>query len=91
MWKNKDKYCFLWSNLAYLHPCENSHPSEVRNFIQKIVEINIEVFEFSNGFKCVDVHKFEKPNIVSVKKIELNFYHNQNKWKHMLIPRDLKK
>ena len=22
--------CFLWSTLAYLRPCENSHPSRVK-------------------------------------------------------------
>ena len=27
--KNDDKYCFLWSILAKLHPCENSHPDRV--------------------------------------------------------------
>ena len=30
--ENIDKYCFLWSILAYLHPCENSHPSSVKNY-----------------------------------------------------------
>ena len=25
-----DKYCFIWSILAYLYPCENSHPSRVK-------------------------------------------------------------
>ena len=24
--QNNDKYCFLWSILASLHPCENDHP-----------------------------------------------------------------
>ena len=30
--QNKDNYCFLWSILAHLHPCESSHPSRVRNY-----------------------------------------------------------
>ena len=29
--ENIDKCCFLWSILAYLHPCENSHPTIVKN------------------------------------------------------------
>ena len=29
--KNDDKYCFLWSILAKLHPCENRHPDRVSN------------------------------------------------------------
>ena len=28
--ENNDKYCFIWSILAYLHPCENIHPSRVK-------------------------------------------------------------
>ena len=27
--ENNDKNCFLWSILAYLHPCNNSHPNRV--------------------------------------------------------------
>ena len=25
--KNNDKYCFIWSVLASLHPCDNDHPN----------------------------------------------------------------
>ena len=32
--QNNDKYCFVWSILASLHPCENTHPSGVNNFIR---------------------------------------------------------
>ena len=32
--KNNDIYCFLWSILAYLHPCENDHPNRVSNYNQ---------------------------------------------------------
>ena len=28
---NNDKNCFIWSLLAYLHSCEISHPSRVKN------------------------------------------------------------
>ena len=27
--ENNDKYCFLWSILAYLHPCDNNYPNRV--------------------------------------------------------------
>ena len=29
--ETNDKYCFLWSILAYLHPCNNNHPNRVSN------------------------------------------------------------
>ena len=29
--QNNDKYCFIWSILASLHPCENDHPNRVSN------------------------------------------------------------
>ena len=29
--ENNDKYCFLWSILASLHPCINNHPNRVSN------------------------------------------------------------
>ena len=28
--ENADKYCFIWSILAHLHPCENSQPTRVK-------------------------------------------------------------
>ena len=27
--ENNDKYCFIWSILASLHPCNNNHPNRV--------------------------------------------------------------
>ena len=27
--ENNDKYCFIWSILASLHPCNNHHPNKV--------------------------------------------------------------
>ena len=29
--KNKDKYCFIWSKLASLHPCDNRQPNSFSN------------------------------------------------------------
>ena len=60
--KNDDKYCFIWSGLASLHPFENDHPNRISNYKQFFIELNIDGFDFSNGFKCSDVHKFEKLN-----------------------------
>ena len=60
--KNDDKYCFLWSILASLHPCDNDHPNRVSNNKQYFDELNIEGSDFTNGFKCSDVQKFEKLN-----------------------------
>ena len=29
-----DTYCFLWSILATLYPCNNDNPSRVKNYLQ---------------------------------------------------------
>ena len=84
--EKNDKYCFLWSKLAYLHPCNNIHPNRVSNYKQYFDELNIQAFGFRNGFKCSDVQKFNDLNNLSVNINELNFYQDQNKWKHKLIP-----
>ena len=73
--ENKDRYCFSWSFLA----CENDHPSRVRTYRQSFIEISIQSFDFLNGFKCSDVHKFEKTNRMSIDNFELNFYQDQSK------------
>ena len=86
--ENDDKYCFLWSISAYLHPCENDHPNRFSNYEQYFDELNIEGFDFTNGFECSDVHKFEKLNNLSKNIFELNLYQDKKKWKHNLIPRD---
>ena len=31
--KNNDKYCFIWSILGSLHPCDIDHPNRVSNYI----------------------------------------------------------
>ena len=56
--QNNDKYCFIWSILANLHPCENSNPSRVNNYVQNFNELNFQNFDFTNGFRCNDVHRF---------------------------------
>ena len=81
----------LLSILAYLHPCESDHPNRVSNYKQYFKELNIEVFNFSNRFKCSDVQKFVKLNNFSINIFELNFYQEKNKWKHYLIPFEVSK
>ena len=88
---NDDKYCFLWSILAKLHPCENSHPDRVSNYEPYFNELNIDGFDFSNGFRCSDMYRFEKLNNLSKNIYELNFYHDQDKIKHKLIPVEISK
>ena len=89
--ENNYKYCFLWSILAYLYPCNNNHPNRVSNYKQYFNELNIQGFDFSKGFKCSDVHKFNELNNLSVNIFELAFYQDQNKWKHKLIPFEISK
>ena len=71
--ENNDKYCFLWSILAYLNPCNNNHPNRVSNYKQYFNELNIYGFDFTNGFKCSDVHKFNEIYNLSVNIFELIF------------------
>ena len=54
--ENNDKFCFVWSILASLHPCNKNHPNRVSNYKQYFNELNIQGFDFTNGFKCSDVH-----------------------------------
>ena len=84
--ENNDKYCFLWSILASFYPCNNNHPNRVSNYRQYFNELNVQGFDFSKGFKCCDVHKFNELNNLSVNIFELNFYQDQNQWKHKFIP-----
>ena len=84
--ENNAKYCFIWSILVSLHPCKNTHPNRVSNYRQYFNDLNIQGVDFTNGFKCSDVHKFIEINNLSINIFELNFYQDQNKSKHKLIP-----
>ena len=53
--------------------------------------MNIQDFDFSNGFKCSNVHKFNSLNNLSVNIFELIFYQDHNQWKHKLIPIEISK
>ena len=89
--QNNDKYCFIWSILASLHHCENDHPNRVNNYVQYFNELNFQNFDFTNGFKCSDVHKFTESNNLSVNIYELNFYQDGDKWKYNLLPTEISK
>ena len=77
---------FFWSILASLHPCNNGHPKKASKYKQCFNELNIQGFDFPNGFKCSDIHRFEKITNLSINIFELNFYQEQNKRKHILLP-----
>ena len=77
--ENNDKNCFLWSILVYLHPCNNNHPIRVSNYKQCFDELNNQNFDFSRGFRCSHVHKFNALKNLSVDIFELAFYQDHNK------------
>ena len=89
--ENNDKFCFLWSILAYIHPCNNNHPNRVSTYIQCFNELNIQRFDFHNGFKSSDDHKFNELNSLFIDMYELNFYQDQNKWRHNIVPIEVSK
>ena len=89
--ENNDKFCFIQSLLASLHHCNNNHPNRISNYKKYFIELNIEDFDFSNGFKCIVVHRFNELNNLSINIFELNCYQDQNKWKHKLIPIEISK
>ena len=89
--ENIDKYCFIWSILASLHPCNNNHQNRVSNCKQYFNELNIEGFDFINGVICNDFHRFKELNNFSITLFEIIFYQDQNKWKHNLIPIEVSK
>ena len=86
-----EEYCFVWSQLAHLQPCEDGYPSRVRNYIQYFDELNIEGFGFANGYRCSVVHKFEESSNSSSNMFETNFHQDQIKWKLNLIPIEISK
>ena len=84
-------YCSNWFLLAPLHPCENNHPTKAKNCRQNFTELNILGFDFTIGFKCSDIHRFEKIVSLSTNMFELSFYQYRHRWKHNLIPFEISK
>ena len=54
----EEKCYFIWSGLTSRHPWEDNHPKRVPNHRQNFDKLNIQCFDFSNGFKCSDVFQF---------------------------------
>ena len=77
----------MWSILAYLHPCNNIHSNRVSSYEPFFNELNKEGFDFSNGFRCSDMYRFEKLNNLSINIYELSFDQNKRK----LIPIEISK
>ena len=84
--ENNDKFCFIWSMLASLHPCNNNHLNRVSTYKKYFNEVNINGFDFSKGFRCSDVHEFIELNNSSINIFELKFYQDQSKWRHKILP-----
>ena len=89
--ENIDKHCFLWSILVCFHPCNYNHPNRVSKYKENFIELNIHDFDFTNGFKCGDVHIFEKLNDISITIFDLNFYQDQKEWRQKLKPIEVSK
>ena len=64
-------------------------PHRVSNYKKYFNQLNIEGFDFTNGFKTADVKKFEKLNNLSINIFELSFYQDNKIWKHKLIPLEI--
>ena len=77
---------FHWSFLVKFHLCERDHPNRVSKYRQKFKELNIEGFDFSNGFKWSDVQKIEKQNNLSTNIFQINFYQDGSNWRDNLFP-----
>ena len=82
--ENDDKYCFLWSILAHLHPCEDSHPNRVSIYREYFGELKTDGLEFP--FKTSDVTKLESMKNLAIIIFELQFYQEGINRKHKLIP-----
>ena len=53
--------------------------------------MNNQGLDFVNAFKFSDVHLFEKLNNLSINIFEINFYQDQIKFEHNLIPIEISK
>ena len=77
--------------LADLHHLDNTHPTRVKNYLKYFNELNIDGFDFTNGYKCSDMHKFEKLKNLSNSVFQITFYQVGDKWKHNFIPIEISK
>ena len=77
--------------ISSLHPCNNNNPNRALNYKQYFKELNFDGSDCTNGFRCSDIHNFEKLNNVSINIIELNFYQDRKKWRLKLLPNEVSK
>ena len=84
--ENDFKTCFLLSTLAGLHPCKTINPYRVSKYRQYSDELNLQRFDFTNGFNCSDVFVFENSNNLSLNFFELSFYQDKSESKQRLKP-----
>ena len=61
------------------------------NHNQHFNELNIDGFDSTNGFKCCDVHRFEKLKNLSRKIYKIDIYQGGDEWKINLIPIEISK
>ena len=54
-------------------------------------ELNLQGFDYTNGFKCSHMHRFENLSNLAINIFELNFYQDQNNWIHTLTPFEISK
>ena len=66
-----------------------SNPQRVSNYKHHFDKLNIQGFNFENGFIVSDVKKFEKLNNLSINIFELKFYEEDKIWKHKLVPLEI--
>ena len=71
--------------MASLYPCKNSLPNRVSNFKQTEKELKVDGYDFIYGYKCSDVHNYDKLNKLSKNIFEKSFYRDQNDWQHKSI------
>ena len=72
--EKNDKNCFIWSILASLLPCNYNYTNGSSNYKLYFNQLNIQGFDFTNGFKCSDVHRFNELDNLSVNIFEKKFY-----------------
>ena len=89
--ENIDKFCFYGQYKLFYILVIIIILTEFQNIKKYFDELNTEGFDFTNGFKFSDVHKFDKLNNLFINIFELNFYQDQNKGKHKIIPIEVTK
>ena len=72
--KNDDKYCFPWSISAHCHPCDYTNSNRVPNCTQDFIELNLDGFDSSTGFKSGDKCIVAKMNNFTPNMFVLGFY-----------------